>query len=76
MPPEPTAGLAPLLTPHGRLRLVPADQRKRNINQLAPGTLQANPGIKVNALRPYQGFGVISLAEDSGYMGAGRNEVR
>jgi len=28
------------------------NQRKRNINQLAPGTLQANPGINVNALRP------------------------
>ena len=26
------------------------NQRKRNINQLLPGTLQANPGVNVNAL--------------------------
>jgi len=42
------------------------NQRKRNINQLAPGTLQANPGINVNFLRPYRGFGAIGLAENSG----------
>jgi len=42
------------------------NQRKRNINQLTPGTLQANPGINVNALRPYKGFGSIGQAENTG----------
>ena len=42
------------------------NQRKRNINQLRPGTLQANPGINPNALRPYLGYGPIGLAENSG----------
>src|SRR5207249_3786745 len=41
-------------------------QRKRNINQLQPGTLQANPGVNVNALRPYLGYGPIGLAENTG----------
>ena len=30
------------------------NQRKRNINQLLPGTVQANPGVNANALRPYR----------------------
>lgn len=34
-------------------------QRERNINQLQPGTLQANPGINPDVLRPYKGFGPI-----------------
>lgn len=42
------------------------NQRKRNINQLLPGTIQANPGINVNALRPYLGLGILGLAENSG----------
>jgi hypothetical protein len=42
------------------------NQRKRNINQLLPGALQANPGVNPNALRPYMGFGPIGLAENSG----------
>jgi hypothetical protein len=42
------------------------NQRKRNINQLQPGTIQANPGVNPNALRPYRGFAVIGLAENSG----------
>jgi hypothetical protein len=42
------------------------NQRKRNINQLQPGTLQANPGVNANALRPYLGYGPIGLAENSG----------
>jgi hypothetical protein len=46
-------------------------QRERNINQLAPGTVQANPGVNVNALRPYKGFGLIRLSEN-----AGRSEYR
>ncbi len=41
-------------------------QRKRNINQLAPGTIQANPGINANALRPYRGADIIHISEDSG----------
>jgi len=42
------------------------NQRKRNINQLLPGTLGANPGVNANALRPYLGYGPIGLAENSG----------
>jgi hypothetical protein len=42
------------------------NQRKRNINQLLPGTVQANPSINPNALRPYQGLGILGIAENSG----------
>ena len=28
----------------------------KNINQLNEGTVQANPGISANALRPYKGY--------------------
>ena len=42
------------------------NQRKRNINQMQAGTLQANPGVNPNALRPYPGYGPIGLAENSG----------
>jgi len=42
------------------------NQRKRNINQLLPGTIQANPGVNANALRPYLGLGILGLAENSG----------
>ena len=42
------------------------NQRKFNINQLQPGTIQANPGVNPNALRPYLGYAVIGLAENSG----------
>ena len=42
------------------------NQRKRNINQLVAGTLQANPGINANALRPYLGMGVIGISENAG----------
>src|SRR5215472_3360961 len=42
------------------------NQRKRNINQLVPGTIQANPGVNANALRPYVGLGILGLAENSG----------
>ena len=42
-------------------------QRERNINQLLPGTIQANPGVtNVAALRPYKGYGVLRIAENSG----------
>jgi hypothetical protein len=32
---------------------------QQDINQLQPGTTQANPGINVNALRPYRGYADI-----------------
>jgi hypothetical protein len=41
-------------------------QRERNINQLQPGTLAANPGVNIAALRPYLGYGVIRLSENAG----------
>jgi Carboxypeptidase regulatory-like domain len=41
-------------------------QRERNINQLLPGALQANPGVNIAALRPYLGYGAIRLAENTG----------
>ena len=41
-------------------------QRERNINQLLPGTRQANPGVNPDALRPFKGFGVIRLSENAG----------
>jgi hypothetical protein len=41
-------------------------ERARNVNQLQPGTLQANPGANANALRPYKGFGNITLYETTG----------
>jgi hypothetical protein len=42
------------------------NQRKRNINQLLPGTVQANPTINANAMRPYLGMGVVDISENSG----------
>ena len=42
------------------------NQIKRNINQLLPGTIQANPGVNTSALRPYQGMGVIGISENAG----------
>lgn len=42
------------------------NQRKRNINQLPLGTTYANPGVNVNALRPYRGMGIIGISENSG----------
>lgn len=41
-------------------------QRERNINQLLPGTIQANPGVNIAALRPYRGYGAIRLSENAG----------
>ena len=41
-------------------------QRERNINQLRPGTLQANPGVNIAALRPFKGYGAIRLSENAG----------
>jgi hypothetical protein len=42
-------------------------ERARNINQLQPGTLQANPNVNANALRPFKGFGPITLYETTGH---------
>ena len=39
-------------------------QRERNLNQLAPGTIQANPGVNANFLRPYAGFGPIRITNN------------
>jgi hypothetical protein len=41
-------------------------QRERNLNQLAPGTIQRNPGVNIAALRPYKGYGAIRLSENAG----------
>jgi carboxypeptidase family protein len=41
--------------------------RERNINQLQPGTRQANPGIDIAALRPYKGYGALRVSENAGY---------
>ena len=41
-------------------------ERARNINQLQPGTIQRNPGVNPNALRPYLGYGSITLYETTG----------
>jgi hypothetical protein len=41
-------------------------QRERNINQLKPGTLQANPGVNIAALRPYKGYGALRVSENTG----------
>ena len=41
-------------------------ERARNINQLQPGTIQANPGVNPNALRPYKGYGSITQYETTG----------
>jgi hypothetical protein len=41
-------------------------ERARNVNQLQPGTIQANPGANANFLRPYKGFGSITLYETTG----------
>ena len=40
--------------------------RVRNLNQLQAGTVQANPGINVNALRPFYGLAIINYSEQSG----------
>jgi hypothetical protein len=42
-------------------------QRERNINQLQPGTVQANPGVNIAALRPYKGYGALRVSENTGH---------
>ncbi len=39
-------------------------QQERDINQLLPGTIQANPGINPDFLRPYKGFAVIRQTDN------------
>jgi hypothetical protein len=41
-------------------------QRERNINQLREGTVQANPGVNIAALRPYLGYNAIRISENAG----------
>jgi len=41
-------------------------QRERNLNQLPVGTVQANPGISPDFLRPYKGFATIRRSENNG----------
>ena len=38
--------------------------REVNINQPLAGTLQANPGVNINALRPYKGYGSIRQTDN------------
>jgi hypothetical protein len=40
-------------------------ERERDLNALRPGTRQANPGISVDALRPYKGFAFIPMNENA-----------
>lgn len=38
-------------------------ERERELNALQPGTVQANAGVNVNALRPFRGFAFIPMGE-------------
>ncbi|MBI3681053.1 MAG: carboxypeptidase regulatory-like domain-containing protein [Acidobacteria bacterium] len=40
-------------------------ERERDLNQLKQGTLQANPGVNVNFLRPYKGFAFVPMNENA-----------
>ena len=42
------------------------DWQVYDINQVAAGTLQANPGVNINVLRPYAGFAAIQEEESVG----------
>ncbi len=41
-------------------------RRSRNLNQLTVGTVQRNPGVNPDALRPFHGLGLIDWAEHTG----------
>jgi hypothetical protein len=41
-------------------------ERERDLNALLPGTVQANPGVDPNYLRPYKGFANIPMNENAG----------
>jgi hypothetical protein len=40
-------------------------ERERDLNALRPGTVQANPGVNANYLRPYKGFAFIPMNENA-----------
>lgn len=40
-------------------------ERTRETNALQPGTIQANPNVNENYLRPYKGFAFINLGENA-----------
>jgi hypothetical protein len=41
-------------------------QQMEQLNQLQPGTVQANPGVNTDALRPYRGFSSILQIDNAG----------
>jgi hypothetical protein len=41
-------------------------ERISNINQMQPGTIQANPGVNPNALRPWRGLAAINMNQRTG----------
>lgn len=47
----------------------------RNMNQLRAGTIQRIPGIKVNALRPFRGYGDVRLTSNEAYSRHGGMQV-
>lgn len=42
-------------------------ERTRNVNQMVAGTLQANPGVNANFLRPYHGLGQVDVTTRDGH---------
>ena len=42
-------------------------ERIRNVNQMVAGTMQANPGLNANALRPYLGLGQVDVTTRDGH---------
>jgi hypothetical protein len=40
------------------------EQREANINQPLPDVVAANPGVNINALRPYKGFGSLRESDN------------
>ena len=42
-------------------------ERTRNVNQMVAGTMQANPGLNANALRPYLGLGQVDVTTRDGH---------
>lgn len=40
-------------------------ERERELNALPPGTLQANPRVNANALRPFKGYALIPMNENA-----------
>ena len=50
-----------LCRPHGSVSAARAQHQP-----VAAGHVQANPGVNIAALRPYKGYGVIRVSENSG----------